>query len=151
MDYLSLPTFRQCVDRCKSDHRAHSFSCYDQFLCLAFAQLTYRESLRDADLGRESNERTDDARSLFRNGYKPFRLKGIFSSVTLRRPVLRGATPPSAVLASLRRAGSSLLGVLGVTPEGKRHVLGTSPKFVVDKPGDQNCIGFKTLGAEKPD
>jgi hypothetical protein len=48
-DYLSLPAFRQCVERYKGDHRVHNFSCYDQFLCLVFAQLTYRESLRDIE------------------------------------------------------------------------------------------------------
>lgn len=66
-----------------------------------------------AGLGRESNERSRETGSLSRNGYKELRLKGIFSSVLLRRPVLRGKTPPSAILASLRRAGTNLLGVLG--------------------------------------
>ena len=49
MDYLPLPAFRQCVKRYKGNHKVHSFSCLDQFLCLAFAQLTYRESLRDIE------------------------------------------------------------------------------------------------------
>jgi putative transposase len=66
-----------------------------------------------AGLGRESNERSGITGSLSRNGYKDFWLKGIFSSVLLRRPVLRGKTPPSAVLESLRRAGTNLLGILG--------------------------------------
>jgi len=66
-----------------------------------------------AGLGRESNERSGETGSLSRNGYKDFWLKGIFSSVLLRRPVLRGKTPPSAVLESLRRAGTNLLGILG--------------------------------------
>ena len=39
--------FRQCVKRYNGNYRTRSFSCYDQFLCMAFAQLTYRESLRD--------------------------------------------------------------------------------------------------------
>jgi transposase-like protein len=63
-------------------------------------------------LGRESNERSRNG-SLSRNGFKDFRLKGIFSSVWLRRPVLRGKTPPSAVLESLKRAGTNLLALLG--------------------------------------
>jgi hypothetical protein len=49
MDQLPLPTFRQCVKRYKGNHKVRSFSCLDQFLCLAFAQLTYRESLRDIE------------------------------------------------------------------------------------------------------
>ena len=39
--------FRKCVERYAGNHRVRSFSCWDQFLCMAFAQLTYRESLRD--------------------------------------------------------------------------------------------------------
>lgn len=39
--------FNKCVDKYRGNHKVRSFSCWDQFLCLAFAQLTYRESLRD--------------------------------------------------------------------------------------------------------
>ena len=39
--------FQKCVNRYDGDYRKHGFSCWDQFLCLSFAQLTYRESLRD--------------------------------------------------------------------------------------------------------
>jgi hypothetical protein len=49
MDLLPLPEFRRCVDRYHGDYKVQSFSCLDQFLCLAFAQLTYRESLRDIE------------------------------------------------------------------------------------------------------
>lgn len=47
MDFLPKYKFRQCVDRYKGNYRVRSFTCFDQFLCMAFAQLTYRESLRD--------------------------------------------------------------------------------------------------------
>ena len=47
MDFLPIRKFRQCVERYKGNYRVRSFTCYDQFLCMAFAQLTYRESLRD--------------------------------------------------------------------------------------------------------
>jgi len=47
MDLLPLAEFHRCVDRYGGDYKVQSFSCLDQFLCLAFAQLTYRESLRD--------------------------------------------------------------------------------------------------------
>lgn len=50
MDYLLLPAFRQCLKRYQGDRRVRSFSCLDQLLCLAFAQLTYRESLRDIEV-----------------------------------------------------------------------------------------------------
>jgi hypothetical protein len=46
MALLPLKHFRQCVDRYHGEHKVKSFSCLDQFLTLAFAQLTYRESLR---------------------------------------------------------------------------------------------------------
>jgi hypothetical protein len=47
IDHLPVHEFRKCVARYRGNHRTRTFSCWDQFLCLAFAQLTYRESLRD--------------------------------------------------------------------------------------------------------
>ena len=47
MDFLPMYEFRKCVERYKGNYKIKSFSCWDQFLCMAFAQLTYRESLRD--------------------------------------------------------------------------------------------------------
>lgn len=47
--HLPLTTFRRCVARYKGTHKVKSFSCLDQYLCMAFAQLTYRESLRDIE------------------------------------------------------------------------------------------------------
>ena len=49
MDFLPKKKFRLCVDRYKGNYRVRSFTCFDQFLCMAFAQLTYRESLRDIE------------------------------------------------------------------------------------------------------
>jgi hypothetical protein len=49
IDFLPMKKFRQCVDRYGGNCRVRSFTCYDQFLCMAFAQLTYRESLRDIE------------------------------------------------------------------------------------------------------
>jgi len=49
MDYLPMHEFRRCVDRYRGNRNVRSFSCRDQFLCLAFAQLTFRESLRDIE------------------------------------------------------------------------------------------------------
>ena len=49
MDQLPLAEFRRSVDRYHGDCKVQRFSCLDQFLCLAFAQLTYRESLRDIE------------------------------------------------------------------------------------------------------
>jgi hypothetical protein len=47
MQHLPLTTFRRCVARYQGEFKVQSFSCLDQFLCMTFAQLTYRESLRD--------------------------------------------------------------------------------------------------------
>jgi hypothetical protein len=49
MDFLPTYEFRQCVERYQGNYKLKSFSCWDQFLCMAFAQLTYRESLRDIE------------------------------------------------------------------------------------------------------
>jgi hypothetical protein len=49
MDFVPRHDFDACVRRYGGDHRPRGFSCRDQFLCLAFAQLTFRESLRDIE------------------------------------------------------------------------------------------------------
>ena len=49
MDYLPLHEFRKCIKRYRGHYKVQSFFCLDQFLCMAFAQLTYRESLRDIE------------------------------------------------------------------------------------------------------
>ena len=49
MDFLPMYEFRKCVDRYGGNYHTSSFSCMDQYLCMGFAQLTYRESLRDIE------------------------------------------------------------------------------------------------------
>jgi len=49
MDHLPMHTFRRCVHRYQGNYNVKTFSCLDQYLCMAFAQLTYRESLRDIE------------------------------------------------------------------------------------------------------
>lgn len=49
MDFLPFYEFNKCVQRYKGNKRIKSFTCLDQFLCMAFAQLTFRESLRDIE------------------------------------------------------------------------------------------------------
>ena len=49
IDFLPQNKFRQCVNRYSGNYRVRSFTCYNQLLCMAFAQLTYRESLRDIE------------------------------------------------------------------------------------------------------
>ena len=47
MSYLPTYEFRRCVQRYRGNHKIKSFSCWDQYLCMVFAQLAFRESLRD--------------------------------------------------------------------------------------------------------
>jgi len=49
IEHLPLHTFRRHVRRYGGNRYTKQFSCLDQYLCMAFAQLTYRESLRDIE------------------------------------------------------------------------------------------------------
>lgn len=49
MDFLPMHQFRRCVNRYRGNYHMKTFSCLDQFLSMAFAQLSYRESLRDIE------------------------------------------------------------------------------------------------------
>lgn len=49
MQHLPLSAFHKCVQRYQGNHKVKTFSCLDQFLVMAFAQLSYRESLRDIE------------------------------------------------------------------------------------------------------
>jgi Domain of unknown function (DUF4372)/Transposase DDE domain len=49
MDHLPPMVFERCVARYGGNHKVKSFTCRDQYLCMAFAQLTFRESLRDIE------------------------------------------------------------------------------------------------------
>ncbi len=48
-DFLPRKLFDKCVRKYEGNHRIKSFSCFDQYLCMAFAQITYRQSLRDIE------------------------------------------------------------------------------------------------------
>ena len=56
MDLMPHWDFRKCVKRYHGDCKVQKFSCMDQFLCMAFAQLTYRESLRDIEVCLRGNQ-----------------------------------------------------------------------------------------------
>ena len=49
MSWFPTFPFQQCVQRYRGNHRIRTFSCFDQFLCMAFAQLTFRDGLRDIE------------------------------------------------------------------------------------------------------
>jgi len=50
LDFIPKYQFRACVNRYNGNYRVKFFSCFDQYLTMAFAQLTYRESLRDIQI-----------------------------------------------------------------------------------------------------
>ena len=50
MEHLPMHSFRRCIHRYEGNRYIKSFTCLDQFLCMAFAQLTHRESLRDIEV-----------------------------------------------------------------------------------------------------
>ena len=56
MDFLPLHTFRRCVARYPSNYPTKTFSHLDQYLSMAFAQLTFRESLRDIEVCLRAHE-----------------------------------------------------------------------------------------------
>jgi hypothetical protein len=49
MDFLPKKQFDKCARRYRGDYRTKTFSCFDQYLCMAFAQITFRQSLRDIE------------------------------------------------------------------------------------------------------
>jgi hypothetical protein len=57
MDFLPFYEFHKCVQRYNGQYKVKRFSCWTQFLCMAFAQLTYRESLRDIEACLRSGQR----------------------------------------------------------------------------------------------
>lgn len=65
LEHLPPHPFRRCVQRYRGNHKVKEFSCHDQFLCMAFAQLTYRESLRDIEACLRAQEN-----KLFHMGFR---------------------------------------------------------------------------------
>lgn len=65
MMHLPLTTFRRCVATHRGDHQVKDFTCLDQFLAMAFAQLTYRESLRDIEVNLRAQ-----AKRLYHMGFR---------------------------------------------------------------------------------
>lgn len=65
MAHLPLSTFRRCVATHRGEYKVQDFSCLDQFLAMAFAQLTYRESLRDIEVNLRAQ-----AQRLYHMGFR---------------------------------------------------------------------------------
>ena len=65
LDFLDYETFRGCVRKYEGDWRVRRLSCWEQFLALAFAQLTHRESLRDIEVSLNAHRR-----HLYHSGFR---------------------------------------------------------------------------------
>jgi len=104
MEFLPLHEFRKCVACYNGDYKIQNFSCLDQFLCMAFAQLTYRESLRDIESclrfmqsklyhmgirGRISKSTLADA-----NEHRDWRIYADFAQVLIQRARVLYANEP---------------------------------------------------------
>lgn len=95
MDFLPIHEFRRCVERHRGHHKVQSFSCFDQFLCMAFAQLTFRDSLRDIETCLRSfpsklyhaGFRGSISRSTlaYANETRPWQIYADFAQVLIRR------------------------------------------------------------------
>ena len=81
MDFLPMHEFRSAVNRYNGNHRTRRFTCWDQFLCMAFAQLTFRESLRDI----ESCLRSLQSR-LYHSGLRSTISRSTLADANERRP-----------------------------------------------------------------
>ena len=91
MVHMPLTTFRRCVAAHRGDYKVKDFSCLDQFFAMAFAQLTYRESLRDIEL----NLRAQSAR-LYHMGFR-------CSTISRNTLANANATRPWQIYADLAR------------------------------------------------
>ena len=95
MDWLPKHEFSKCVRRYRGEHKVRTFSCLDQFLCMAFAQITSREGLRDIEAslramqsklyhvgirGKVSRSTLADA-----NEHRDWRIYADFAHVLIRR------------------------------------------------------------------
>ena len=107
MNFLPRREFNACVDKYRGNRRGRGFSCRDQFLCLGFAQLTFRESLRDIETclralepklyhagfrGKVSRSTLADA-----NRVHDWRIYADFAQVLIRRARKLYAQEPLAV------------------------------------------------------
>ena len=107
MAHLPLTTFRRCVALYNGDFKVQDFSCLDQFLAMAFAQFTYRESLRDIQI----NLRAQSAR-LYHLGFR---------GKTISRKALSRASSAASSRATSRqpsRAGSRIGSTVNTDDEG---------------------------------
>ena len=103
-EWIPHYTFRRIVARHRGHYKVQSFSCWDQFLCLAFAQLTYRESLRDIEVCLRSR-----SSQLYRLGIRGAVSRSTLAHANEHRPWQMYADLAAHLIAKARRlyAGDS--------------------------------------------
>jgi len=103
LEHLPLYEFKKYVEKYNGNRRVRKFSCYDQFLCLAFAQITYRESLRDIETCLNSHHE-----KLYHIGFLGERRGNCHGSWLCRLFKALCDEPISGILRNLRPEQSSL-------------------------------------------
>jgi hypothetical protein len=119
MDHLPQHTFRRLVERHRGDRSVRTFNCQDQFRCMAFAQLTYRDSLRDTVTCLNAQQA-----KLFHMGIRGQVRRSTLADANERRDWRLYAALASALIASARRlyAGDKF----GADLEGAAYALDTT-------------------------
>jgi len=119
MDHLPQQTFRRLVERYGGDRSVRTFSCQDQFRCMAFAQLTYRDSLRDTVTCLNAQQT-----KLFHMGIRGQVRRSTLADANERRDWRLYAALASALIVSARRlyAGDKF----GADLEGAAYALDTT-------------------------
>ena len=119
MDHLPQHTFRRCVEHYGGDRSVKSFSCQDQFRCMAFAQLTYRDSLRDTVTCLNAQRR-----KLYHMGIRGAVRRSTLADANERRDWRLYAAFARALIATARRlyAGDRF----GAELEGAAYALDTT-------------------------
>jgi Domain of unknown function (DUF4372)/Transposase DDE domain len=119
MDHLPQQTFRRLVERYGGDRSVRTFSCQDQFRCMAFAQLTYRDSLRDTVTCLNAQQT-----KLFHMGIRGQVRRSTLADANERRDWRLYAALASALIVTARRlyAGDKF----GADLEGAAYALDTT-------------------------
>ena len=119
IDHLPMHSFRRCVVRYRGEHSIKSFSCQDQFRAMAFAQLTYRESLRDTITCLEAQ-----SAKLYHMGFRSPVARSTLADANERRDWRLHAAFAEALIAQARKlyAGEAF----GVDLEGVAYALDTT-------------------------
>jgi hypothetical protein len=116
MQFICHYDFRKCVERHEGERKVQKFSCWDQFLCMAFAQLTHRESLRDIEVClRAAGEK------LYHMGFRTPPSRNTLSNANMVRPWAIWADFAQLLIAQARRLYADE--DFGVDLEGAAYAL----------------------------